>query len=209
MSPLFRRSAAPSSPDAEESAAPTTEPADTPKPKAYTPAKGRPTPKRAEAEKRKRAAEPPPANQKEARARMREKMRAERAEQLAGAARGDERFLMPRDRGPVRRLVRNLVDARRNMGPVFFLGLLVVVVSSMQFMPPVVQFAGTVVWLGLLILMVVDAILISRLIKRAVSERHPDTKEKMRSLYFYGIMRSVSFRRIRHPKPQVNVGDTV
>jgi hypothetical protein len=174
-----------------------------------TPGKGRPTPKRKESERRRRSAEPPPKDNKEARKRMREKMRAERAEQFQGARRGDERYLLKRDRGPVRRLVRDLVDARRNIGPVFFAGLLVVVLCSMQFMPPFVRLGGTVLWLGLLLLMMLDAFVISRLVKRAVTARFPDTNERMPALYLYAVLRSLSFRRIRNPKPQVKVGDEV
>jgi Protein of unknown function (DUF3043) len=208
VSPLFRRN----NPAAASEAA--AEPDDSSAAsealgRAVTPGKGRPTPKRKESERRRRAAEPPPKDNKEARKRMRERMRAEKAEQLAGARSGEERYLLARDRGPVRRLVRDLVDARRNIGPYFFVGLLAVVVTSLQFMPPIVQLGGTVLWLGLLVLMVLDAFLLSRLIKRSVRERFPDSNERMPALYFYGILRSLSFRKIRNPKPLVKVGDEV
>lgn len=204
MSPLFRRNNADAAvPEAApEPVVPESNS------KKVTPGKGRPTPKRKEAQRR-RVVEPPPKDNKEARRRMREKMRAERAEQTAGARRGDERYLLPRDRGPVRKLVRDLVDARRNVGPYFFAGLLVVVVTSLQVMPPAVKLGGSVLWFGMLLLMTLDAFLIARLIKRAVRERFPDSKERMPALYFYGILRSMSFRKIRNPKPQVKIGDEV
>ena len=37
----------------------------------------------------------------------------------AGAARGDDAYLPARDRGPVRKLVRDVVDSRRNVGSFF------------------------------------------------------------------------------------------
>ena len=204
MSPLFRRNNA----DAATQAA--AEPAvpEQPAGRNVTRGKGRPTPKRKESQRR-RVVEPPPKDNKEARRRMRAKMRAERAEQMAGARTGDERYLLARDRGPVRKLVRDLVDARRNVGPYFFAGLLVVVVTSLQFMPPIVQLGGSVLWFGLLLLMVLDAFLISRLIKRSVKERFPKSNERMPALYFYGVLRSLSFRKIRNPKPTVKIGDEV
>jgi len=206
VSPLFRRKDTDAaSPEAAPTPTPTVD--DQEAGKAVTPGKGRPTPKRVDA--RRRSVEPPPKDNKEARKRMREKMRAERAEQFAGARRGEERYLLARDRGPVRRLVRDLVDARRNIGPYFFIGLLVVVVTSLQFMPPLVKTGGTVLWLGLLILMILDSFLIARLVKRSVRERFPDSNEKMPALYFYAILRSLSFRRIRNPKPLVKIGDEV
>ena len=39
-----------------------------------------------------------------------------------GAARGDDAYLPARDRGPVRKLVRDVVDSRRNVGS-FFLAI--------------------------------------------------------------------------------------
>lgn len=204
MSPLFRRS---NKTDAVPEEAPETSPGTAQNEgKAYTPGKGRPTPKRVQ---RRKVAEPPAKDNKEARKRMREKMRVERQERFEGARRGDERYLMPRDRGPVRKLVRDLVDARRNIGPFFFSGLLVVLITSLQMMPPMVRFGGSVLWFGLIVLMFLDGFLISRLIKKVVRDRYPDTQEKMPALYFYAIMRSLSFRRIRNPKPQVKIGDTI
>jgi hypothetical protein len=204
VSPFFRRK----DNDAAASTA-TSEPsvADQLAGKAVTPGKGRPTPKRVDP--RRRGVEPPPKDNKEARKRMREKMRVERTEQAAGAKRGDEQFLLARDRGPVRRLVRDLVDARRNIGPFFFVGLLVVVATSLQFMPPLVKTGGTVLWLGMMVLMLLDGFLIARLVKRSVQERFPESTEKLPALYFYAVLRSLSFRRIRNPKPQVKVGDEV
>jgi hypothetical protein len=195
VSPLFRRS----KDNAPSDAAPEPTALERPGGRSVTAGKGRPTPKRKESERRRRAVEPPPKDNKEARKRMRERMRTERTEQFEGARRGDDRYLLARD----------LVDARRNIGPYFFFGLLIVVASSLQFMPPLVKLGGSVLWAGLLILMVLDAFLLSRLIKRAVTERFPKTEERMPALYFYGILRSMSFRKIRNPKPQVKIGDTV
>jgi hypothetical protein len=203
VSPLFRRSK--QADDAAEAALESAEPAQNAG-KAYTPGKGRPTPKRSQ---RARAAEPPPKDNKEARKRMRERMRAERAEQAKGMREGDERYLLARDRGPVRKLVRDLIDARRNIGPYFFGGLFVVLITSLQSMPEMVRFGGSVLWFGLLLLMVLDGFLISRLVKRSVTERFPESNERMPALYFYAIMRSLSFRKIRNPKPQVKIGDEV
>ncbi len=201
MSPLFRRSKQ----DPADEVAP--EPAETePSGKAFTPAKGRPTPKRTT---RRRVVEPPPKDNKEARQRMRERMRTERQERFEGARRGDEQYLMARDRGPVRKLVRDLIDARRNIGPLFFGGLFVVLITSFQSMPGVVKLGGSVLWFGLLLLMVLDGFIISRLVKRSVNARFPDHNERMPALYFYAIMRSLSFRKIRNPKPQVKPGDEV
>ena len=53
---------------------------------------------------------------------------------------------------------------------------------------------------------VVDGFLLSRKIKQIVTERFPKTDQKMGSLRTYGVMRSLSFRFLRMPKPQVKIG---
>ena len=50
---------------------------------------------------------------------MRAQQAAGRSEARGAAARGDESFLPARDRGPVRKTVRDLVDSRRNIGSWF------------------------------------------------------------------------------------------
>ena len=68
-----------------------------------TSGKGRPTPKRNEAQGRRPGPPPPPPQtRKEAYKRMREQQAATRGASRAGAARGDDSYLPARDRGPVR-----------------------------------------------------------------------------------------------------------
>jgi hypothetical protein len=65
--------------------------------------KGRPTPKRSEAQGRRQGPPPPPpTTRKEAYRRMRETQATNRGSVRAAAARGDESALPARDRGPVR-----------------------------------------------------------------------------------------------------------
>jgi hypothetical protein len=173
--------------------------------RAYTAGKGRPTPKRTEAAKT-RKVESAPKNSKEAKTRMRAKMRAERAEAYEGVARGDEKYLTSRDRGPVRRLVRDLIDARRNIATYFLVGAFLVVLLTSGGMPPAVRFGGQILWLLMIIAIVVDVFLISRLVRKTVKERFPKSTEKTGAIVFYGVMRSVQFRRMRSPKPQVELG---
>ena len=215
MSPLFRRSTTPK--DAEGTAASdggadsdeSADQAEAARPRAYTPPKRRPTPKRSEAERRRRRPDPPPANRKEAYRRSRERQREDRAEAREGMMRGDEERLMARDRGPVRRLVRNVVDSRRNVGPAFLLGALLVIALSGQNMPAQVRFGANVLWLGLMLTLILDVTLISRRVKRLVGERFPDTDERIGRLYFYAFTRSTMIRRFRVPRPLVKVGEEV
>jgi hypothetical protein len=174
--------------------------------RSYTPAKGRATRKRTEAQRRK--AEPPPTNRREALKRAREKSRAERAEADEGMKAGDERYLLPRDKGPERALVRDIVDSRRTVGPYFFAGAFVLL-FLFQVPRAEVQLAANLIWLLLALAVIVDSIFISRKVKKMIKERFPKTTQSMRSLYFYAIMRAISFRKLRMPKTRVKIGDKI
>jgi hypothetical protein len=49
-------------------------------------------------------------------------------------------------------------------------------------------------------------VLISRKVKKLVKERIPQTSQRMGALYMYGVMRALTFRRMRVPKPRVDLG---
>jgi hypothetical protein len=170
--------------------------------------KGRPTPKRNEAQGRRPGPPPPPpATRKEAYKRMREQQAARRAETRQGAARGDDAYLPARDRGPVRKLVRDIVDARRNVGS-FFLAIAGVALIGTVVPSLVVRNYASFLLFGFFLLMIVDSVILSRRIKKTVAERFPETT-KTRGLVWYGISRSTMIRRWRFPKPDVAPGAEV
>jgi DUF3043 family protein len=180
-------------------------PATTSRPKSYTPSKkelGQVTPKRASTARRSGGGAPLSGKE------LREDRRRERTEAMQGMRQGDERYLMARDRGPERRLVRDIVDSRRNIGSYFILGALIVLVGSITKVS-IVVLVSNILWFALALLMVVDSVLIARRVKRLVKERFPKTDQRIGSLQLYGIMRALQFRRFRTPKPQVNTGDKV
>lgn len=209
MPSLFRRSKT-DEPAADATATVTPEPAAAPRPKGYTPSKkelGVVTPKRTGNQRR--VSEPAPANRREAYKKMRERQRAERAEAAAGMRAGDERYLLARDRGPERALVRNIVDSRRTVGTWFFAGAIIVLIGSSTRMPVAVQVGSNLLWALLAVGVILDSWLISRKVRRLVKERYPDTTQRMGALYLYGIMRGLTFRRMRVPKPKIELGDKV
>jgi hypothetical protein len=199
---LFRRKSADvTTPDPVEEGVP----APTDRPKSYTPSKkelGQVTPKRASTARRPGGSAPLSGRE------LRDDRRRERTEALQGMRQGDERYLMARDRGPERRLVRDIVDSRRNIGSYFILGALIVLVGSITKIGLVVL-VSNILWFLLAFLMVIDSILIARRVKKLVRERFPKTDQRIGSLQFYGIMRALQFRRFRTPNPQVKTGDKV
>ncbi|SCG38509.1 DUF3043 domain-containing protein [Micromonospora halophytica] len=198
---LFRRKPADS--DSSATTPVVTEEPPAARPRGYTPSKkelGVQTPKRPGAGRRP-AGPVKPLTKEEARE-QRRKARAEAAAEF-------RREGGPRDRGPVRLLARNVVDSRRTVGTWFFGGALIVLIGSNQAMPPAIRLASNVIWGALALGVVIDSILISRRIRKLVRERFPNSGERMGSLYLYAIMRAITFRRMRAPAPQVNIGDKI
>jgi hypothetical protein len=171
--------------------------------------KGRPTPKRSVAQGRRPGPPPPPpTTRKEAYRRMREQQAGQRATARAGAARGDDSYLPARDRGPVRKLVRDVVDSRRNAGSAFL--LVAALVLAGYFIPnDGIRSYTVILWFVFFLMIAVDSFFLGRKIKRKVAERFPDTTERTRGLVWYGISRSTMVRRWRFPKPEVALGADV
>jgi hypothetical protein len=174
-------------------------------------AKGRPTPKRRDAQAERAQRMKPPKDRREAYKMQRERAKEDRSKTRSALVSGDERYLPSRDRGPLRRFVRDWIDARRTIGEFFiFIGLVVVVAN---FTPnDAVRSYTTSAWLALLVLLIGEGFLLSRRLKREIATRFPAEKgphEGSRGAVFYGIMRSFQLRRLRLPKPQVTPGTTV
>jgi hypothetical protein len=76
-----------------------------------------------------------------------------------------------------------------------------------QFTPSVAVKTYTfAAWFGFFLIIIVDSFVLARKVRRAVTDRFPDTKVKMRSLSWYAISRSTMIRRWRFPKPEVALG---
>ena len=171
--------------------------------------KGRPTPRRNEAQGRRTGpVPPPPTTRKEAYKRMREQQAAGRGSAREAAARGDESALPTRDRGPRRRLVRDIVDARRNAGS-FFLAVAALVLLGYFIPNTQVQSYTVFVWFAFFLVIIADSFVLGRRIKKVVTERFPDHPERMRTLIWYGVSRATMIRKWRFPKPQVELGAEV
>ena len=126
-----------------------------------------------------------------------------------GAARmraGDEDALPRRDQGPERRLVRDIVDSRRNVGGVFMLGA---VAGLASYAVPNMLFKVLMSYLlmAVIVLMVFDSVLIGLRIRRLVRERFPKSRESIPRLTLYGVNRTILPRRWRLPRAQVGLGD--
>jgi Protein of unknown function (DUF3043) len=188
--------------------------------------KGRPTPKRTDAARRgtrKGPVAPAPMTASEARARRkslagpklsREERRAERVTSRARMTdrrermmAGDEEYLLPRDKGPIRRYVRDVVDSRRNLLGLFMPSALALLFVS--FAVPQVQFYMSPVMLGLMAVMGTDAFLLGRKVAKKVDAKFPTNTESHWKLGMYAAGRASQMRRMRTPRAQVERGSSV
>ncbi len=135
--------------------------------------------------------------------------RADTAERREKMMAGEDAYLLPRDKGPVRRYVRDVVDSRRNVLGLFMpaaLGLIFVMLS----VPSVaVQRAISPAMLVLVLVMVIDGFILGRKANRLVDEKFPDNTESGWKLGFYAASRASQLRRMRAPRPQVERGHKV
>lgn len=166
--------------------------------------KGRPTPKRSEAEKRRRQPITAPATRKEAYKKVRERQATDRATARQGMAKGDEKHLLKRDRGPVRRMARDYVDSRRTVGSYLMYAMFAIVLLSLL---PIPAARLLVLFVPPLLLVVVfaEGFLLSRGIKRLATERYPG--EDSKGVGMYAAMRAMQIRRLRIPNPRVRLGE--
>ncbi len=170
--------------------------------------KGRPTPKRSEKQRRRTGpVAPPPQTRKEAARRLRQQQAEQRRQVRTGTKTGYERYLMPRDAGPVRRLVRDLVDSRRHVGVLLLPAALLPLVGQLTGSVQVLGLATTL-WLATLMAAVVDFTLTGFAVAKQVRERFPEER-KVRGHVVYALVRTAQFKRFRLPPPKVSVGDRV
>ncbi|WP_026918679.1 DUF3043 domain-containing protein [Gordonia shandongensis] len=188
---------------------------------AGTPGKGRPTPKRRDAQRRRGPVAPPPMTRAEARARKkalrstmskqeRKEVAAERrrirTEQREKMMAGDEKYMMARDRGPVRKMARDIVDSRRNVAGLFLPFAIFLLVMLMS---PNLAVLGNLVLLVFVLVTIIDSVYLGYRVNRRVRARYPDSTDHGFRLGWYSFTRAMQLRMMRAPKPQVKPGDKV
>jgi hypothetical protein len=172
----------------------------------WTAPKGAPTPKRSEAQANKRQPYQAPSDRKAAAAQSKQRGRADRLRRTQALQRGENWALPRKDQGPVRALARDVVDSRRSFGEWYM--LMVVLLLALLFLPGAsTKIIADLVVLALVLLIVAEGYLVGRRVKRLAAERFPG--QGTRGVMMYTLMRGISMRRMRVPKPRVNRGDKV
>jgi hypothetical protein len=171
-----------------------------------TAGKGRPTPKRSEAEGRRRQPYSAPADKKAAYQQSRDRDRSSRQRRLTAMKRGEEWAMPRKDRGPVRALARDYVDARRTASEFYLYG--VVVLLAVLFIPGLRKsLIVDYIVLAILLVLVTEGWLIGRKVLALARQRFPG--ESTKGIRFYTAMRGTQMRRMRMPAPRVKPGDKI
>jgi hypothetical protein len=171
-------------------------------------AKNRPTPSRREQESARRRPLVP-TDRKAALSQSREAARLARAKQRAALLSGDESALPARDRGSVKRYIRDIVDSRWNVGEFMLPVMLVVLVLTL--LPTVAPAIGqwttllmvTLVY-SLVVVAVLDAFLMWQRTKKKIVAKFGEAPPRGSALY--AVMRGFQMRRSRLPRPQIPRG---
>jgi hypothetical protein len=181
--------------------------------------KGRPTPKRSEAERDRyrsiqggrssgtrtsSTSRPAAPRTPEQKARDKDRDRTDRSRRMEAMRRGEEWALGPRDRGPARRLARDYVDAHRRPSEYYMYALIVLLVLLISRDKALSHYVSYLV-MALIAVIVIDGFYIRRALGKLIAERLPG--ESSRGLTTYAVMRALQIRRMRVPAPRLKPGD--
>ena len=168
--------------------------------------KGKPTPSRKQQEA---AQKRPLVGNKTPEARKAEKAKANesRARARAGLMAGEDKYLTSRDRGPQRRMARDIVDSQFTIGelvlPALFLVILISAIDDYT-----VQLITLLTMWVLFIGIGLNAFFIGRGVQKKLAAKYGEDKVE-KGVRWYAAMRSIQMRPMRLPKPQVKRGTKI
>ncbi|WP_343212329.1 DUF3043 domain-containing protein [Actinomyces sp. 565] len=167
--------------------------------------KGRPTPKRKDAQAR-NLHPIVPADRKAAKREARAKQDEAWERQRQAMQTGDERYLPPRDKGPIKRYIRDYVDARYCLGEWFMpltLLLLIVFIGFSSQQTLISYYFMLAIYLYLFIA-IGDAVVCWRQLRRRLYAKFGrDKVQEQGTIFWYVFSRCFNLRRWRQPAPQV------
>lgn len=169
--------------------------------------KGRPTPTRKEAEAAAKARAK--ADAKGSRTRK-EQAAAQRAARAAGSSKmreamrtGDDRYLPKRDKGPVKRFVRDFVDHRFSFTELMIPLLLVTMFLGWSGNDRLIAISNSLT-LGIILLVVLDSLILRFRLRKELVRRFG--ADSVKGTTYYALIRALQPRFLRMPKTQVKIG---
>ena len=147
---------------------------------------------------------PEPEEQRGQQARAQRTARTESSQTVRAAMKaGDERYYLPRDKGPVRRFIRDFVDSRFSFIELMIPLLLVTMVLGYSGNENLARIGNTVL-MGTILLVILDMVLLRRKLRRELVRRFPD--EPLKGTTYYGVTRALQMKFMRLPKSKVKIG---
>ncbi len=154
--------------------------------------KGRPTPTRKEAEAAARERAKVPRTRKEQMARQRA-AKGESSQRIRqGMKDGDERYMLARDKGPVRRFIRDFVDARFGFAEIVIPLMFVAILYSPLVVP-------------LFLVLIIDLVILRMRLRKQLAARFPD--EPLKGTTYYALTRAMQMKFMRVPKAKIKIGE--
>jgi hypothetical protein len=130
--------------------------------------------------------------------------RSESSQQVrAGMKAGEEKYLLARDKGPVRRFVRDFVDSRFSFIELMIPLLIATMILGYSGNPTLASIGNSVLF-GTILLIIVDMFVLRLRLRRQLAARFPD--EPTKGTTYYAITRALQMRVMRLPKTQVKIG---
>ena len=165
--------------------------------------KGRPTPTRKEAEAAARARAKQPRTRREQAAAQRASRGESSSRVRQGMREGEERYLLPRDKGRVRRFIRDFVDSRFSFIELIIPVLILTMVFGYSGNATLASF-GNAVLFGSVLLVIVDMFMLRLRLRRQLAKRFPE--ESTKGTTYYAVTRAMQMRFMRLPKTKVKIG---
>ena len=168
-------------------------------------AKNRPTPKRKDQE----AARRQPlvvADRKQAKKLDRAKRNEQMYRTRQAMRTGDESGLPARDKGPVRRYIRDHIDARWNLAE-FMLPVMLIVLALSFLRTNEILFFVTILPYAILLTAIVDTLLMWRGLRKRLTAKFGEEAAKAKGNGMYAAMRAFQLRRSRMPRALVKRGE--
>jgi hypothetical protein len=125
---------------------------------------------------------------------------------MEAVRRGEEWALPARDRGPVKALARDYVDSKRRLSEFYMYGLVALLFLLFVRAAYVQSVLDGLIIVGVLI-MLTEGVFLGRKVRALAEERFPG--ESTRGVGLYAAMRALQIRKLRMPKPRVNIGDSI
>ncbi|NBR60408.1 MAG: DUF3043 domain-containing protein [Actinobacteria bacterium] len=113
---------------------------------------------------------------------------------------GDERYLLPRDRGPQRKIAREVLDSRFTFVELLMFIMILFLISSFVINKSQQESVSLLMFAALAISIIEVSFLFFK-VRKTILEKMPSEKKVQRGTWLYLMMRGMQPKALRIPKP--------